>query len=130
MSKSEPQYALYEIPTESAPDTSGNLPTALISSSIPIPSWLCGNSVIFGSGLFVIYYSVSLLSCASCALYQNEFEIPATRMRGLQNHGYVILSTEEHTKTHIHFRSSESKVKKGMILIAELSFLDEKNVVK
>ena len=80
--------------------------------------------------MFVIYYSVVFYDCASCALYQNEFEIPATRIRGIQNNGYVILSTEGCKKTQIHFRASETKVKKGMILIAELSFHDEKNVVK
>ncbi len=130
MSKSETQYVLYEIPFESVPDTNGNLSTSLISTSLPLPPWLSGNSVIFGSGLFVIYYSVSFCSCTSCALYQNEFEIPATRVRGIQNNGYVILSTEGRMKTHIHFRASESKVKKGLLLIAELSFHEEKNMVE
>lgn len=130
MSKSEPQYVLYEIPNGSETDTDGNLPTSLISASLPLPSWICGNSVIGKSGMFVIYYSITFSECASCALYQNEFEIPATRIRGIQNHGYVIFSTEGRIKTHIHFRASESIVKKGMLLIAELSFHDEKNVVK
>jgi len=130
MTKSEPQYALYEIPTSSEPDTDGHLPTALISTSLPIPSWLCGNSTLAGSGMFVIYYSVTFCTCASCALYQNNFEIPATRVRGTQNNGYIILSTEGSIKNHIHFRSSQSQVIKGTILIAKLSFHDEKTVVK
>ena len=130
MSKSETQYALYEIPTSSEPDADGHLPTSLISTSFPIPSWLCGNSTFTGSGMFVIYYSVIFYSCASSALYQNNFEIPSTRVRGMQNHGYVILSTEGTQKNHLYIRTSQSRVQAGKILIAKLSFHDEKSVIE
>ena len=130
MSKPDSQYVLYEITSASEPNERGLLPTSLISVSTPIPSWLCGNSTLTGSGIFVIYYSIAFHTLTTSALYQNEFEIPATRIRGNQNHGYIILSTAGTMKTHIHIRASESNVKKGIILITELSFHDEKTVVE
>lgn len=131
MPKSEPQFALYEIPSASNPSEFGTLPTTLISASLPLPSWLCGNAVLTGSGVFVIYYSAYFSdSSASSALFQNEFEVPATRIAGNQNHGYIVLSTSGNIKTKISLRVTPTTVLYGKILITELSFHDEDSVVK
>ncbi len=131
MPKSEPKYVLYEIPTASRPSDLGALPTSLISASLPFPSWLCGNATLTGSGVFVIYYSAYFSDdTASSALFQNEFEVPATRIHGNQNHGYIILSVSGNIKTKITLRASPTSVLHGKILITELSFHDEDSVVK
>lgn len=131
MPKSEPQHVLYEIPTASRPSDRGVLPTSMISASIPFPSWLCGNATLTGSGVFVIYYSAYFSdSTASSALFQNEFEVPATRVSGNENHGYIVLSTSGNIKTKISLRVNPTSVLHGKILITELSFHDEDSVVK
>lgn len=131
MPKSEPQYALYEIPASAKPLPHGILPTSLVASSLPFPAWLGGNAVLSGEGVFVIYYSVFFSDdCVSSALFQNEFEVPATRLSGNQNHGYIILSSSGRIKTKISLRVSPTTVVSGKILITELSFHNEDNVVK
>ena len=131
MPKSEPQYVLYEIPSVSRPCDRGILPTSLLSASYPLPSWICENATLTGSGVFVIYYSVCFSeSSASSALFQNEFEIPATRVLGHENHGYVILSTSGNIKTKISVHVTPATVLHGKIFITELSFHDEDSVVK
>ncbi len=131
MPKSEPQYVLYDIPTATHPCELGVLPTTLISSSLPFPSWLCGNATLTGNGVFVIYYSAYFSDdTASSALFQNEFEVPATRVFGNQNHGYIVLSVSGNIKTKITLRTSPTSVLHGKILITELSFHDEDSVVK
>ncbi|MBE6915949.1 MAG: hypothetical protein E7471_04875 [Ruminococcaceae bacterium] len=131
MPKSEPQYVLYEIPLASQPSDNGALSTSLLSASLPFPSWLCGNATLTGSGVFVIYYSAYFSEpTASSALFQNEFEVPATRVSGNQNHGYIVLSTSGNIKTKISLRATPTVVLHGKILITELSFHDEDSVVK
>lgn len=131
MPRSEPQYALYEIASPSKHNEHGVLTTTLTAVSLPLPSWLSGNAVLSGHGIFVIYYTVSFCdSNVSSALFQNEFEIPATREYGNENYGSVILSICGTAAHAITLRATSDSVLSGNILIAKLSFHDEDSVIK
>lgn len=131
MPRPETQYALYEFAPASKPNERGIVPTALISASLPLPQWLSGNAVLSGNGIFVVYYSVYFSDTqVSSAMFRNGLEIPATRILGNQNHGYLILSTEGCVKTKLTLHATPTTVLRGKVLIAELSFHDEDSVVE